>query len=46
MNRLSTIVVLASVTFSAIGCVVRTRPEHAHRHRHHEHREVVVVHHY
>jgi len=46
MNRLSTIVVLASVMFSAIGCVVRTRPEHAHRHRHHEHREVVVVHHY
>jgi len=46
MNRVSAIVILASVMFSAIGCVVRTRPEHAHRHYHHEHREVVVVHHY
>lgn len=46
MKRLSALIILASVVFSAVGCVVRTRPEHAHYHHHPEHREVVVVHHY
>jgi len=52
MNRVSAIIVLASAMFSAMGCVVHTRPEHAHHHEHQEHREhhqehheVVVVHH-
>ena len=47
MKRVSALILLASVVFSAVGCVVHTRPEHAHYHHHHpEHREVVIVHHY
>jgi hypothetical protein len=48
MKRVSAIIVLASLMFSAMGCVVHTRPEYVRRHHHHhpEHREVVVVHEY
>jgi hypothetical protein len=54
MNRVIALIVFASVALSAIGCVVRTYPEHAHyrhpappphHHHHEEHREVIVVHH-
>jgi len=51
MKRITSLVLLASIAWSAIGCVVHTHPEHAHyRHRpvHREpvHREVIVVHRY
>ena len=55
MSRVNALIVLTSIAFSALGCVVHTHPEHAHyRHSHphphppphHEvHREVIVVHH-
>jgi hypothetical protein len=46
MNRVRVFIVLASLWFSATGCVVHTHPEYAHyhHHRHSEHREVIIVH--